>query len=159
MGGGFRVLHLVRPFLSFLPEVQTADRKIPFREKVGYIHSHLSLYLSRLQSASSLWNTFHYGCRSILLDACDSRIKQGYCYGAWHYSNCYLWTSDAALGRFKNHWSRQQCAGGPCIIVSFLIVANLPFFNHLSIYFKLWVNIFVTIFFLFFAQIYWFIIR
>ncbi|KAB2029397.1 hypothetical protein ES319_D05G160100v1 [Gossypium barbadense] len=34
MGGGFRVLHLVRPFLSFLPEVQSADRKIPFREKV-----------------------------------------------------------------------------------------------------------------------------
>ncbi|KAL1126752.1 hypothetical protein V6Z11_A13G132200 [Gossypium hirsutum] len=34
MGGGFRVLHLVRPFLSFLPVVQSADRKIPFREKV-----------------------------------------------------------------------------------------------------------------------------
>ncbi|KAL1151606.1 hypothetical protein V6Z11_A09G054000 [Gossypium hirsutum] len=34
MGGAFRVLHLVRPFLSFLPEVQSADRKIPFREKV-----------------------------------------------------------------------------------------------------------------------------
>ncbi|KMS96033.1 hypothetical protein BVRB_002920 [Beta vulgaris subsp. vulgaris] len=36
MGGGFRVLHLLRPFLSFLPEVESADRKVPFREKVIY---------------------------------------------------------------------------------------------------------------------------
>ncbi|KAG6382310.1 hypothetical protein SASPL_158021 [Salvia splendens] len=43
MGGGFRVLHLVKPFLSFLPEVQTADRKIPFREKV--IHTVISLFI------------------------------------------------------------------------------------------------------------------
>lgn len=36
MAGGFQVLHLVRPFLTFLPEAQSTDRKIPFREKVIY---------------------------------------------------------------------------------------------------------------------------
>ncbi|RDX93313.1 Protein transport protein Sec61 subunit alpha, partial [Mucuna pruriens] len=45
MGGGFRVLHLVRPFLSFLPEVQTADRKVPFREKVIYTVISLFIFL------------------------------------------------------------------------------------------------------------------
>jgi hypothetical protein len=35
MTGGFQVLHLVRPLLGFLPEVQSATRKIPFREKLG----------------------------------------------------------------------------------------------------------------------------
>ncbi|VVA29358.1 PREDICTED: transport [Prunus dulcis] len=43
MGGGFRVLHLVRPFLAFLPEVQSADRKIPFREK--FIYTVISLFI------------------------------------------------------------------------------------------------------------------
>ncbi|CAK9876656.1 unnamed protein product [Sphagnum jensenii] len=45
MGGGFRVLHLVRPFLSFLPEVQSADRKVPFREKVMYTVVSLFIFL------------------------------------------------------------------------------------------------------------------
>ncbi|CAK9233966.1 unnamed protein product [Sphagnum troendelagicum] len=45
MGGGFRALHLVRPFLSFLPEVQTADRKVPFREKVMYTVVSLFIFL------------------------------------------------------------------------------------------------------------------
>ncbi|CAE5958795.1 unnamed protein product [Arabidopsis arenosa] len=45
MGGGFRVLHLVRPFLAFLPEVQSADRKIPFREKVIYTVISLFIFL------------------------------------------------------------------------------------------------------------------
>ncbi|KAL0442612.1 UNVERIFIED_CONTAM: protein transport protein Sec61 subunit alpha [Sesamum latifolium] len=45
MGGGFRVLHLVKPFLSFLPEVQSADRKIPFREKVIYTVISLFIFL------------------------------------------------------------------------------------------------------------------
>ncbi|KAK1378546.1 Transport protein SEC61 subunit alpha-like [Heracleum sosnowskyi] len=45
MGGGFRVLHLVRPFLSFLPEVQSADRKVPFREKVIYTVISLFIFL------------------------------------------------------------------------------------------------------------------
>ncbi|CAM6042859.1 unnamed protein product [Sphagnum compactum] len=45
MAGGFRVLHLVRPFLSFLPEVQTADRKVPFREKVMYTIVSLFIFL------------------------------------------------------------------------------------------------------------------
>jgi protein transport protein SEC61 subunit alpha len=45
MVGGFRVLHLVRPFLSFLPEVQTADRRIPFREKVLYTVVSLFVFL------------------------------------------------------------------------------------------------------------------
>lgn len=45
MGGGFRVLHLVRPFLSVLPEVQTADRRVPFREKVMYTVVSLFIFL------------------------------------------------------------------------------------------------------------------
>ncbi|KAK6230783.1 hypothetical protein QUC31_002301 [Theobroma cacao] len=45
MDGGFRVLHLVRPFLSFLPEVQSADRKVPFREKVIYTVISLFIFL------------------------------------------------------------------------------------------------------------------
>ncbi|MFS7949689.1 putative SecY/SEC61-alpha family protein [Helianthus anomalus] len=36
MGGGFRVLHLVRSFLAFLPEVQSADRKVLFRWCRGF---------------------------------------------------------------------------------------------------------------------------
>ena len=31
MAGGFRFLSLVRPFMSVLPEVAAAERKIPFR--------------------------------------------------------------------------------------------------------------------------------
>ncbi|KAI3466766.1 hypothetical protein Pfo_023429 [Paulownia fortunei] len=49
MGGGFGVLHLVKPFLSFLPEVQSADRKIPFREKVIYTVISLFIFLVRSQ--------------------------------------------------------------------------------------------------------------
>ncbi|KAH0468380.1 hypothetical protein IEQ34_003413 [Dendrobium chrysotoxum] len=45
MAGGFRVLHLVRPFLAILPEVETADRKIPFREKVIYTVISLFIFL------------------------------------------------------------------------------------------------------------------
>ncbi|KMT02322.1 hypothetical protein BVRB_9g205470 [Beta vulgaris subsp. vulgaris] len=45
MGGGFRVLHLLRPFLSFVPEVQSADRKVPFREKVIYTVISLFIFL------------------------------------------------------------------------------------------------------------------
>eukprot|EP00249_Psilotum_nudum_P014722 c24966_g2_i1 orf=360-1799(-) len=44
-GGGFRVLHLVRPFLSVLPEVHSADRKVPFREKVLYTAVSLFIFL------------------------------------------------------------------------------------------------------------------
>lgn len=39
------MLHLVRPFLSFLPEVQSADRKVPFREKVIYTVISLFIFL------------------------------------------------------------------------------------------------------------------
>uniref|UniRef100_M4DZF1 Translocon Sec61/SecY plug domain-containing protein n=1 Tax=Brassica campestris TaxID=3711 RepID=M4DZF1_BRACM len=45
MGGGFRVLHLVRPFLAFLPEVQSADRKVPLREKGIYTVISLFIFL------------------------------------------------------------------------------------------------------------------
>ena len=31
MAGGFRFLSLVQPFMSVLPEVAQAERKIPFR--------------------------------------------------------------------------------------------------------------------------------
>jgi protein transport protein SEC61 subunit alpha len=43
--GGFRVLHLVRPFLGFLPAVQSADRRIPFREKLIYTVISLFIFL------------------------------------------------------------------------------------------------------------------
>ncbi|KAM7260225.1 hypothetical protein ACFE04_015966 [Oxalis oulophora] len=45
VGGGFRLLHLVRPFLPFIPEVQSADRKVPFRQKVVYTVISLFLFL------------------------------------------------------------------------------------------------------------------
>merc|ERR1711998_779897 len=45
MSSGFRVLHLVRPFLSVLPEVQSADRKIPFKEKVLWTAITLFIFL------------------------------------------------------------------------------------------------------------------
>ncbi|KAK5835813.1 hypothetical protein PVK06_011523 [Gossypium arboreum] len=52
MGGGFRVLHLVRPFLSFLPEVQSADRKILLERRSSALSS----------PSSSFWCavSFHY---------------------------------------------------------------------------------------------------
>ncbi|KAF8413708.1 hypothetical protein HHK36_001700 [Tetracentron sinense] len=43
MGGGFRLLHLVRPFLPFLPEVQSPNRKVHLNEKVTY--SVISLFI------------------------------------------------------------------------------------------------------------------
>ncbi|KAE8708866.1 Detected protein of confused Function [Hibiscus syriacus] len=52
MGGGFRVLHIVRPFLSFLPEVQSADRKIPFREMV--IYTVISLFIFLILAGSKI---------------------------------------------------------------------------------------------------------
>ena len=45
MSSGFRVLHLVRPFLSVLPEVQYADRKVPFRERALYTAVALFVFL------------------------------------------------------------------------------------------------------------------
>lgn len=45
MADGFRVLHLVRPFLSVLPEVETANRRVPFREKVTYTVLALAIFL------------------------------------------------------------------------------------------------------------------
>ncbi|KAL1205703.1 Protein transport protein Sec61 subunit alpha [Cardamine amara subsp. amara] len=45
MVGGFRVIHLLKPFLAFLPEVQSPERKIPFREKVIYTVISLFIFL------------------------------------------------------------------------------------------------------------------
>jgi protein transport protein SEC61 subunit alpha len=47
MSGGFRVLHVVRPFLFLLPEVQQAGqgRKVPFREKALYTTVALAIFL------------------------------------------------------------------------------------------------------------------
>eukprot|EP00271_Cylindrocystis_brebissonii_P012917 TRINITY_DN32424_c0_g1_i1.p1 TRINITY_DN32424_c0_g1~~TRINITY_DN32424_c0_g1_i1.p1 ORF type:complete len:480 (-),score=106.06 TRINITY_DN32424_c0_g1_i1:644-2083(-) len=42
---GFRLLHLVKPFLNFLPEVQNADRKVTFREKFLYTIVSLFIFL------------------------------------------------------------------------------------------------------------------
>lgn len=46
MGGGFRLLDLVRPFLPFVPEVETADRKVAFRENVIYTVISLFVFLA-----------------------------------------------------------------------------------------------------------------
>ncbi|XP_050225933.1 uncharacterized protein LOC126675345 [Mercurialis annua] len=43
MGGGFKVLDLVKPFLPILPEVQNPDHKVSFRRKV--IYTLLSLFI------------------------------------------------------------------------------------------------------------------
>jgi len=42
---GFRFLHLVKPFMSILPEVQSPERKIPFKEKVLWTAITLFVYL------------------------------------------------------------------------------------------------------------------
>eukprot|EP01097_Dermamoeba_algensis_P001601 TRINITY_DN15_c0_g1_i1.p1 TRINITY_DN15_c0_g1~~TRINITY_DN15_c0_g1_i1.p1 ORF type:complete len:478 (-),score=122.77 TRINITY_DN15_c0_g1_i1:123-1556(-) len=43
--GGIRFLHLVKPFMSVLPEVSTPERKVPFREKVLWTGITLLIYL------------------------------------------------------------------------------------------------------------------
>ena len=45
MAGGFRFLSLVRPFMSVLPEVAQADRRIPFREKILWTAITLFIFL------------------------------------------------------------------------------------------------------------------
>ena len=45
MSSGFRVLHPVRPFLSVLPEVKAADRRVPFRERALYTVVALFVFL------------------------------------------------------------------------------------------------------------------
>jgi len=42
---GFKFLHLVKPFMSFLPEVATPERKIPFKEKVLWTAITLFIFL------------------------------------------------------------------------------------------------------------------
>ena len=42
---GFRLLTLVRPFLSVLPDVQRADRRVPFKEKAIYTAVALFVFL------------------------------------------------------------------------------------------------------------------
>jgi len=43
--GGFRPLNLVRPFLSILPDVAQADRRVPFKEKAIYTAVSLFIFL------------------------------------------------------------------------------------------------------------------
>ena len=43
--GGFRILHLVKPFIGILPEVEQAKRNVPFREKVLYTAVALFVFL------------------------------------------------------------------------------------------------------------------
>ena len=45
MSSGFRVLHLLRHFLSVLPEVKAADRRVPFRERALYTVVALFVFL------------------------------------------------------------------------------------------------------------------
>ena len=42
---GFRVLHLIKPFMAILPEVETPQRKVPFKEKVLWTAITLFIYL------------------------------------------------------------------------------------------------------------------
>jgi len=42
---GFKFIHLVKPFMPFLPEVATPERKIPFKEKVLWTAITLFIYL------------------------------------------------------------------------------------------------------------------
>jgi len=42
---GFRFLHLIKPFMSILPEVSTPERKIPFKEKILWTAITLFIYL------------------------------------------------------------------------------------------------------------------
>jgi protein transport protein SEC61 subunit alpha len=43
--GGFRFIHIVKPFMPILPEVATPERKIPFKEKVLWTAITLFIYL------------------------------------------------------------------------------------------------------------------
>jgi len=43
--GGFRILSLVRPFMGVLPEVQSSDRKVPFKERMMYTAVVLFIFL------------------------------------------------------------------------------------------------------------------
>ena len=43
--GGFRVLNLVRPFLSVLPDVREPDRKVPFKDRAMYTGVTLFIFL------------------------------------------------------------------------------------------------------------------
>ncbi|KAI8374241.1 SecY subunit domain-containing protein [Radiomyces spectabilis] len=42
---GFRILHLVRPFMAILPEIATPDRKVPFNQKVMWTAVTLFIFL------------------------------------------------------------------------------------------------------------------
>jgi len=42
---GFKFLHLIKPFMAVLPEIQTPERKIPFKEKVLWTAITLFVYL------------------------------------------------------------------------------------------------------------------
>ena len=44
-GGGFRLLHLVRPFLSFLPEVENAKSRQSFQIRLLYTVASLFIFL------------------------------------------------------------------------------------------------------------------
>ncbi|KAK9949617.1 hypothetical protein M0R45_005134 [Rubus argutus] len=68
-----RAIDLVRPFLSFLPEVQSADRRSPIQRE-GYLHRSLAFCFLGVQSAPSVWHSLHHGGRSLLLDACYPRF-------------------------------------------------------------------------------------
>ena len=54
--GGFRPLNLVRPFLSILPDVAQADRRVPFKEKA--IYTAVSLFIFKPMLAQILSTGF-----------------------------------------------------------------------------------------------------
>ncbi|KAL5561361.1 hypothetical protein UlMin_031108 [Ulmus minor] len=77
MGGGFRVLHLVRPFLAFLPEVQYADRKVPFREKVIYTVISLFIFLIHVILASNCGIVMELGITPIVTSGLVMKLLAG----------------------------------------------------------------------------------
>ncbi|KAK9095396.1 hypothetical protein Scep_026865 [Stephania cephalantha] len=52
-GGGFKILHLVRPFLRFVPEIGNPEGRVPLREKI--IYTVLALFIFLVSSQLPLY--------------------------------------------------------------------------------------------------------
>jgi protein transport protein SEC61 subunit alpha len=76
MSSGFRVLHLVRPFLSVLPEVKQADRKVPFRERALYTTIAL-FYWARVIMASNRGTCMELGISPIVTSGLVMQLLAG----------------------------------------------------------------------------------
>lgn len=90
-------------------------------QREGFIHCDLSIYFPGMQSVTFVWHTLHNWCRSVLLDACYPCFKPWNCHGTWNHSNCDFWIGYATFSWVKDHWSWQQCSGGPSTSVSTIV--------------------------------------